>query len=69
MIGGLATKGKKKVTKKSIEAKEVIKKHSKSFGGTLGNLDVMKLAGITEPTLLKYKKEIREELISNGMME
>lgn len=69
VIGGSATKGKKKVTKKSIEAKEVIKKHSKSFGGTLGNSDVMKLAGITEPTLLKYKKEIREELISNGIME
>lgn len=69
MIGGAATKGKSKVTKKSIEAKEIIKKHSKSFGGTLSNQDIMKLAGITEPTLLKYKKEIRAIMIANGEME
>lgn len=68
-IGGTATKGKTKTTKKSLEAKEIIKKHSKSFGGTLGNQEIMKLAGITEPTLLKYKKEIRQEMIADGTME
>ncbi len=69
IIGGAATKGNKKTTKKSIQAKEMIIKHSKSFGGTLGNQEIMKLAGISEPTLLKYKKEIRTEMISVGTME
>ena len=69
IIGGTATKGNKKTTKKSIQAKEIIKKHSKSFGGTLGNQEIIKLAGISEPTLLKYKKEIREEMIAEGLLE
>ena len=32
-------------------------------------LTIMKLAGISEPTLLKYKKEIREEMIEEGLLE
>ena len=64
-----ATKGKTKVTKKSIEAKEIIKKHSKSFGGNLDNKEIMEFAKISEPTLLKYKKEIREELLEADKME
>ena len=68
-IGGSATKGKTKVTKKSIEAKEIIKKHSKSFGGNLDNKEIMEFAKISEPTLLKYKKEIREELLEADKME
>lgn len=69
IIGGSVTKGKKKITKKSIEAKAVIKKHSKSFGGGLDNKEVMKLVGISEPTLLKYKKEIRGEMVAEGILE
>lgn len=69
LVGGTATKGKTRETKKALEAKEIIKKHSKSFGGSLGNIELMKLAGITEPTLLKYKKEIRNEEIIKGNME
>lgn len=68
-VGGSANKGKTLTTKKSIEAKETIQKHSKSFGGTLGNVELMKLCGISEPTLLKYKKEIRAELVEAGKME
>ena len=68
-VGGTVNKGKTYTVKKSEQAKEIIKKHSKSFGGTLGNAELMKLAGITEPTLLKYKKEIRQEMINNGEME
>lgn len=68
-ICGTVNKGKTYSVKKSEQAKEIIKKHSKSFGGTLGNAEIMKLAGITEPTLLKYKKEIRQEKIENGEME
>ena len=52
---GLA-KGTKLTTKKSIEAKEIITKHSKDFGGTLSDPEVMKLAGISRNSYYKYKK-------------
>ena len=68
-VCGTVNKGKSYKVKKSEQAKEIIRKHSKSFGGTLGNQELMKLAGITEPTLLKYKKEIRQDMIANGEME
>ena len=52
-------KGAKLTTKKSLEAKEVIKKHSKSFGGSLSDIEVIKLAGISHNTFYKYKAELR----------
>ena len=52
-------KGTKLTTKKSIEAKEIILKHSKAFGGTLSNPDVMKLAGISRNSFYKYKRELK----------
>lgn len=55
-------KGAKLTTKKSIEAKEIIKKHSIDFGGTLADSDVIKLAGISRNSFYKYKRELREEL-------
>ena len=39
------TKGSKLTTKKSIECKAIIKKHSKDFGGSLEDPDVIKLCG------------------------
>lgn len=54
-------KGTKLTTKKSIAAKEIIKKHSKDFDGTLSDPDVMKLAGIARGTYYKYKRELKEE--------
>ena len=54
--------GTKLVTKKSIVAKEIIKKHSKDFNGTLVDDDVIKLAGISRNSYYKYKKEIRMEI-------
>lgn len=56
-------KGVKLVTKKSIEAKELIKKHNKSFGGSLNDVETWKLCGISKATYYKYKKEIRDENI------
>lgn len=53
--------GRKLVVKKSFPAKEIIKKHSKSFNGTLGDGDVMKLANLSRNTYYKYKRELREE--------
>lgn len=68
-IGGTATAGKSRTSKKAIEAKEKIKKYSKSFGGQMGNVELMAFCNITEPTLLKYKKEIRQEMIADGTIE
>lgn len=51
-------KGAKLVTKKSIQAKEQIKKYSKDFKGTLNDIEVMKLIGIARNSYYKYKKEI-----------
>lgn len=53
------TKGTKLTTKKSIEAKEIILKHSKAFGGTLSDPDVMKLASISRNSFYKYKRELK----------
>ena len=53
-------KGSKLTTKKSIEAKEVIKKHSKDFNGTLSDEECIILAGISRNSFYKYKKELRE---------
>lgn len=55
-------KGTKLTTKKSLKAKEIIKKYSKNFNGTLENDDVMKIAEISRNTFYKYQKELRGEL-------
>ena len=54
-------KGRKLKVKKAIEAKEIIRKHSKCFGGTLSDIDCMKLAGVVRNTYYKYKKELKSE--------
>lgn len=53
--------GAKLVTKKSIEAKEQIRKHCKEFGGGLSDVDCMKLVGLARNTYYKYKKELKQE--------
>lgn len=50
-------------TKKSVEAKEKIKNHSVDFGGTLKDVDVIKLTGLARNTYYKYKRELREEML------
>ncbi len=67
-VGGEANKGKTYTTKKGENAKAIIRKHSKSFGGTLTNEELKQMCGISEPTLLKYKKEIRNEMIEAGTL-
>lgn len=57
-VGGVA--GKTLITKKSIEAKEQIVKYSKDFKGTLSDVDVMKIIGISRNSYYKYKKELSE---------
>lgn len=53
-------KGTKLTTKKSIEAKAQIKKYSKDFNGSLKDIEVMKLIGISRNSFYKYKKELLE---------
>lgn len=59
-IGGVA--GKKLTTKKSIAAKEGIKKYNKNFGGSLNNEETWKLVGISKMTFYKYKSELLEKI-------
>ena len=52
-------KGSKLTTKKSLECKAIIQKHSKDFGGSLEDPDVIKLCGCSRNSYYKYKKEIK----------
>lgn len=56
-IGGI--KGKRLNVKKAISAKEIIKKHSKDFGGSLTDSECMALAKISRNTFYKYKRELK----------
>lgn len=56
-----AQKGDKYKTKKSIQGKKDILKHSKDFNGSLSDKEVMKLTGISRNTYYKYKRELKEK--------
>lgn len=56
-------KGATYETKKSKAAKEIIRKHNKSFGGSLTDAETMRQAGISRKSFYKYKREIRERMI------
>ena len=51
-------------TKKAREAKQIIRTHCKTFGGTLDDAECMKLTGLARNTYYKYKRQIRAELIA-----
>jgi DNA invertase Pin-like site-specific DNA recombinase len=53
--------GVKLTTKKSLEAKQMIQKYSRDFGGSLEDPEVMKLTGVSRNSYYKYKRELREE--------
>lgn len=55
--------GTKLITKKSIEAKEGIKKYNRDFSGVLNDIETIRQLGISRKTFYKYKRELREELI------
>lgn len=50
--------GSKLNVKKAIYAKEIIRRHSVSFGGSLRDPECAKLAGVSKNTFYKYKKEL-----------
>lgn len=60
-------KGTKLTTKKSIAAKEQIRKYSKTFNGTLEDKDVIKLIDINRNTYYKYKSEIKAEIEAESL--
>lgn len=54
-------KGAKLTTKKSLEAKKMIKKHNIHFGGSLNNEETYRLIGISRNSFYKYMRELQEE--------
>ena len=54
--------GIKVETKKSIAAKKIILKHSKSFDGTLDDDECRKLTGVSRNAYYKYKRELKEDV-------
>lgn len=57
------TQGAKLTTKKSIAAKEAIRKYNRDFGGSLNDIETMKQIGkVSRNTYYKYKRELIAEL-------
>ncbi|MCQ2564175.1 MAG: recombinase family protein, partial [Mogibacterium sp.] len=61
-----AEKGAKLITKKSVQAKEIILQNSRSFMGTMSDADLIdllkgKLGKMSRNTFYKYKKELDQE--------
>lgn len=52
--------GAKLITKKSIEAKNQIRKYSKDFDGQLSDVECMRMIGLARNTYYKYKRELKE---------
>ncbi len=48
-------------TKKALKAKEIIRKYSKTFGGTLPDTECRILAGVSRNTFYEYKKALKKE--------
>lgn len=53
--------GVKLTTKKSVEMKPIILQHSRDFGGSLSDIELMKLTGLARNTFYRYKAELRNE--------
>lgn len=53
-------KGATYETRKAKQAKEIILRHNKDFGGSLSDAETMKQAGISRKSFYKYKKQLRE---------
>ena len=53
------SKGTSLTTKKSLDCIAIIRKHSKDFGGSLEDPDVIKLCGCSRNSYYKYKKEAK----------
>lgn len=47
-------------TKKAKEAKRIILKHNRDFGGSLTDVETIRQAGVSRKSFYKYKRELRE---------
>lgn len=56
-----AVKGKKIITKKSIQMKDRIRKMAKSFDGSMKDQEVIDILKLSRATYYKYKGEMRQE--------
>ena len=54
--------GAKLLVKKAAPAKDVIRRHSMTFGGSLKDPECAKLAGVSKNTFYKYKRELLSEV-------
>ena len=54
--------GNKLNIKKKAPAMEMIRQKSRDFEGSLNDIDMMKLTGLSRNTYYKYKKELRETM-------
>ncbi len=52
--------GRKLTTKKSVWAKEMIRKYSKDFEGSLSDVACIKILGISRTSYYKYKRSLKE---------
>ena len=59
-VGRLA--GSKIETKKAKASKELIRKYSKDFGGSLSDAEVIKLTGLARNSYYKYKRELKTDI-------
>lgn len=59
---GLTT-GTTLTTKKSIQCKNIIRKHAIEFGGTLSDAEVITLCQISRNSYYKYKRELKGEIL------
>lgn len=55
-------KGARLNVKKAFVSKEIIKSNSRSFGGTLNDIQCIRLAGLSRKTFYKYKAQIRDAI-------
>lgn len=55
-------RGTKYFVKKADKAKDLIARHSKTFGGTLSDSEIIKLADISRNSFYKYKAEVKYEM-------
>lgn len=60
-------KGTVVVTKKSDESKKKMLQHAKTFGGTLTDVEMIKLLEIDKNTYYKYKKELKNARLCDNM--
>ena len=54
-------KGQTFETRKSVRAKQIIRQHSRDFGGSLSDEECRKLIGIARNSFYKYKRELAEK--------